>query len=154
MTLAAQQAALMAALAGSAPPPAGFDATRVRSAAAVLAAKRARAVARAWPGVRTMLGDRFGARFARYAATVPLPAQGGPLADGRAFVRCLARDMALPDDVRLQVLAIDVRYRRTHAGLAPRRWPAARATWLPQARSAVVAIGTRRFWLVLPRLRR
>ena len=154
MTLADQQAALVAALAGTAPAPAGFDADRIRAATDTLAFKRARAVARAWPSVHTMLGADFRERFAAYAATTPLPAQGGPLADGRRFVRFLAKQMPLSDGTRLQALSIDVHYRQTVEGLERRYWPNVGAAWLPDSHNAVVALGSHRFRLVLPRLRR
>lgn len=153
-TLAEQQAALVAALAGIGDVPAGFDATRVKAAASALAFKRARAVAHAWPSLRAMLGDDFRACFAAYAATAPIPQQGGPLADGRRFARYLATRMPLTDEARLQALSIDLRYRHTSAGLQPRRWPHIRVAWLGNARCVVVAGGDRRFSLRLPRLGR
>src|SRR4051812_48216047 len=84
--LAQKQAELVAALARQAAPPAGFNADRVRAAAASLAGKRRHAVARAWPSVPAALGERYAERFDTYAATAPLPRLGGPLADGRGFL--------------------------------------------------------------------
>ena len=155
MPLADQQAALLAALAGAGPVPDGFDAARVRAAAEALAFKRARAVANAWPSLRAMLGDDFRETFAAYAAAASLPAHGGALADGRRFVRFIARQLRLSDDARLQALAIDAQYRETDAGLVRRRIPALRAAWLRNRGCAVIAVGDRRFRLEWPpRLRR
>lgn len=119
--LAAEQAALVAALVGRGAPPEGFDARRVGLAAASLAWKRARAAARAWPGLARALGGRFGKVFAAYAGAAPLPRQGGPLADGRAFARWLAARGKLPEAGRLQALAVDLRYANNPDGLALRR---------------------------------
>ena len=143
MTLADQQAALLAALAGNGPVPAGFDAARVRAAADALAFKRARAVAKTWPSLRAMLGDAFRERFAAYAATTPLPLHGGPLADGRGFAHFLANRVQLSDEAKLQVLSIDTRYRVTGSGLISRRWPSVHAAWLRNSDCAVVTFGTR-----------
>jgi len=151
MTLHDQQSALIAALAGNAPVPAGFDAGRVQAAASALAFKRARAVAQAWPSLRVMLGDDFRARFGAYAASTPLPQQGGPLADGLRFVHYLARQMPLADEVKLQQLSVDARYRRTRTGLSPRRYPRIRVAWLAKARCTVIALGAWRFRLQWPR---
>lgn len=152
-SLADQQAALVAALTGNGPIPPGFDAQRVQAAAGALAAKRARAVVQAWPGLRTLLGSGLRVRFDAYAARVPLPELGGPLADGRAFVRALRAQMALTDDVRLQALAVDQRWRVTRRGLVRRRVPRVGFAWLRTLRGVTIAIGTRELRLVLPRLR-
>jgi len=150
LTLAEQQAALVAALAGHGAVPAGFDPARVRAAADALAFKRARAAAQAWPSLRTMLGEEFRARFAVYAATTSLPQQGGPLADGHRFARCLAPHLPLTDAARLQQLSVDMGYRSTPGGLVPRRLPWLGVAWLAQSRRLVVAFGTRRYQLGLP----
>jgi hypothetical protein len=75
--LAAEQARLLQALTGQAPPLADFDADRVRACATALLRKRARAVARAWPGLARALGKAFAGRFAAFAAQTSLPHQGG-----------------------------------------------------------------------------
>jgi len=144
MNLAEQQAALIAALTCTGDVPPGFDPVRVRAAASALAFKRARAVAQAWPGVRVMLGDDFRNRFAAYASTASLPQNGGPLADGRAFVRYLAAWMPLSDDITLQALSFD----------QSRSWLRMRFAWLRDAGCVMVAIGDHRVRLRLPRLRR
>jgi hypothetical protein len=141
--LAEQQAALMAALAGKAPVPAGFDAARVQAAAAALAFKRARAVAQTWPSTRAALGDRFRELFADYAIRTPLAQDGGPLADGRRFVQDLSRHTRLTDATLMQALSFDTRYRFTAQGAARRRWPALRCAWLWQSRTLAVAFGER-----------
>jgi hypothetical protein len=154
MTFAEQQATLIAALAGKAPVPPGFDATRVQAAAAALAFKRARAVAQTWPGVRAALGDGFRELFADYAVRTPLMQEGGPLADGRRFVRDISRHTRLTDETVMQAVSFDARYRLTPQGAARRRWPAIRCAWLWQSRSLAVAVGARIYRLnPLPRPR-
>jgi hypothetical protein len=143
--LAARQAELVAALAGRVAPPAGFDVGRLQAAASSLATKRLRAVARAWPGVAAALGDRFGECFRAFAGTSPPPAAGGPLADGRAFLRWLAAREELPEAGRLQALAVDLRFAEGPNGLAPRRWPALKIALLRNPRRLV--IGLRLPWL-------
>jgi hypothetical protein len=140
--------------------PAGFDAVRLRVAAASLARKRARAAARAWPGLARSLGRGFGELFAAYAEAVPLPRDGGPLADGRAFARWLAARGQLPEAGRLQALAVDLRYAGNADGLLPRRWSTCKTAWLPQSRRLIVAVWLPwhgEYWLSIPlgpRLRR
>ncbi len=152
--LAAQQATLVSALMARGEPPADFDGTRLRAAIVSLARKRARAVARAWPGLALELGRCLDERFAAYAADVPLPRAGGPLADGRAFARWLADRGELPEVGRLQALAVDLRFASTGSGLLPRRGPTCRIAWLRRSRRLVVAVrlpwlGER--WLSFPR---
>src|SRR5262249_21392119 len=101
--LGALQGELVEALVGDGPAPAGFDAGRLRAAAASLAVKRRRAAARAWRGLAAALGGPFAERFDAFAATTPLPRDGGPLADGRVFLRWLGKT-ELPEEVRLQAL--------------------------------------------------
>jgi hypothetical protein len=110
--------------------------------------------AQAWPSLRAMLGDDFRLLFAAYAETAPLPQQGGPLADGRRFVRHVAARIRLTDDPRMQALSVDLRYRQTSAGLLRRRWPQLRFAWLPGARRLVVGFGDSSFRLRLPCLGR
>jgi hypothetical protein len=143
--LAARQAELVSALTGAGPAPASFDADRVAAAAEALGRKRARAAARAWPTLAAALGDRFAELFADYARTAPLPRRGGPLADGRAFVRRLTAASRLPDEARLQVLAVDLEYAGSADGLVPRRGPAIQAAWLRGSRRLI--LGVRLPWL-------
>jgi len=151
--LSAQQAELLRALAGDGPPPADFDAARLRATAEALASKRAQAVARAWPALAGALADRFREHFDRHARQSPLPEVGGPLADGRSFARMLARQRELPDAGRREALAVDLHFRSTRRGLVPRRGPAVAATFLREARRLIVAVrlpwlGAR--WLSIP----
>jgi hypothetical protein len=138
--LATQQAALVTALVARGAPPPDFDRACLQAAAASLGHKRARAAARAWPALARTLGLRFDELFATYAAAAPLPRQGGPLADGRAFARWLAARRELPEAGRLQALAVDLRYTGNSDGLVPRRWPTWRLTWLPQSRRLIAAV--------------
>jgi hypothetical protein len=147
---AALEAQLVRALTGQGEPPEGFDPARVQAAAEALARKRARAVARAWPALTRALADSYGKRFAAFAATRPVPREGGPLADGRAFARWLAAAGELPDPGRLEALAVDLRYARCGGGLVPRRGPVLRAARLRHARRLVLALrmpGLGEWWL-------
>jgi hypothetical protein len=137
--LAARQAELVRALTGQGEPPAGFDPARLLAAARSLARKRMREVARAWPALSGSLGDTFAARFRDFAAVTPSPTEGGPLADGRAFVRTLAAG-EWTDAARLEVLAVDLHWRSCPRGLSPRRGPFLTAARLRQARRLVVAL--------------
>jgi hypothetical protein len=151
--LAARLAELVRALMHGGEPAAAWDAARLRATVEALAAKRAQAVARAWPGLAAGLGERFRPHFERFAARVPLPHVGGPLADGRAFARQLARLGELSDAGRLEALAVDLHYRARGSGLVPRRGPALAWTLLRQPRRLVVAVrlpGLGERWLNIP----
>jgi hypothetical protein len=138
--LAARQAELVRALTGQGDPPPACDAARLRATAESLAAKRAQAVARAWPELVAGLGDQWRQRFDAFAARVPLPHEGGPLADGRAFAHWLARLGELSDAGRLEGLAVDLHYRARAGGLVPRSGPALVWAWLRQSGRLVVAV--------------
>jgi hypothetical protein len=127
--LAARQAELVRALTGQGATPQGFAPERLQAAAVSLEKKRLREVALAWPALVQALGEDFGPRFRAFAARTPLPPAGGPLADGRAFARTLA-PQEWTDDLRLAVLAADLRRRRPGVAVARLR----------QARRLVVAI--------------
>jgi hypothetical protein len=138
--LAAQQAEVLRALTGQAPPPADFDEARLGATADALVSKRAQAVARAWPGLAAGLGERFRERFDYFAKHWPLPHEGGPLADGRTFARMLARLGELSDDGRREALAVDIHFKMSERGLVPRRGPAVSWTLLRQPHRLVVAV--------------
>jgi hypothetical protein len=93
VTLADEQAALVAALvAGGAPPP-GFDATRLDAARDALLRKRAGEVAAAWPVLAASLGPQWTATFTGWARGRP---PGGALRDGWDLARELATAGRLP----------------------------------------------------------
>jgi hypothetical protein len=156
--LAQDQAALIAALAARREPPPGFDTARLQAAADSLASKRARAAARAWPGLAESFGARYQALFLDYSAQTTLPRDGGPLADARAFVRYLQSRNELTDDVRQQILTVDLRFKLTSHGLVPRRLPSCRIAWFRSQQLLVVGIwspvfGERSFALTFGRRR-
>jgi hypothetical protein len=122
--LALMQAQLVRGLVGHGTLPADFDVVRLEAASEALATKRARAVVQAWPGLAQALGESFAELFAGYAGPEGIPHRGGPLADGRAFVRYLSKVGSLPDAGRLQALWVDLHYRSCRDGLRPRRLPA------------------------------
>jgi hypothetical protein len=143
--LAAEQAALVRALVGGGPVPAGFDPERVRATAAALGRKRAGEVARAWPLLAAELGDDFGEWFLAFAARRPPPRRGGALADGLAFARALARAGRLPANARPEAMVA-----AAHLSTRPARLAAAVAG--PPRRLVVTvrapALGDR--WLSVP----
>jgi len=138
--LARAQAELLACLTKGGPPPAGFDGERLRVAAAALADKRRREVAHAWPALARALGEDFAPLFYDFAARVPYPARGGPLADGRAFARDLQACGALSAGGRLEALRIDLEYATIPGGLVRRRGPALRLALAREPRRLVVGI--------------
>ena len=157
--LAAMQAVLLQALTGSGVVPEGFDASRIHAAGESLASKRMRSAGRAWPALAASLGAEFALRFAAFAAMNPLPGQGGPLADGRAFARSLTSrggvSPRLSDGARLEIIAVDLRFRSAgrEGGLVTRRGFAAKVALLHTAREGVLAVRLPYFgerWLSLP----
>jgi hypothetical protein len=138
--LAAAQAGLLRALVGHAPPPPGLDDSQVAAAAEALLAKRRHAVARAWPSLIQALGARFQERFDAFARSAPLPSLGGPLADGRAFVRALARERPLPEAVLRQALAVDLRWAWQQEGLVPRRGLSGVQAVLPTSHRRLIGV--------------
>jgi hypothetical protein len=138
--LAARQAELVCALAGKGGAPSGFDAARLHAASVALARKRRSVVARAWPALPAALGEHYAERFDAYAQTTPLPRVGGPLADGRAFLRWLAAAGVDVAAFSLPALAVDLRYRTIEDGLVPRRGPALKATIVRAPRRLVIAL--------------
>jgi hypothetical protein len=119
VTLADDQAALVAALVAGGGSPPGFDTARLDATRAALLRKRAGEVAAAWPALAAGVGPRWPVAFARWAAGRP-PA--GALRDGRDFARHLAEVGALPAAARAELRARE------------RRWVwAARARGYPSA---------------------
>lgn len=151
--LAKAQAELVNALLGKDSVPAGFDASRLRAAEMALAAKRACEAAQTWPDLCRDLGERFTELFAAYAAVTPYPACGGPLADGRAFIRYLQARMDLPPAARLEAMRVDLFFVRRRDGLVPRHGPVLRVALLSHPRRLILAwrlpwLGAH--WLCIP----
>jgi len=119
--LAQAQAALARALAQGEAVPAGFDAERVHETARALLSKRRRWVERTWPRLAAALGESFRVRFETWARVHPMELEASPLADGRRFAGSLLSTGAFPDEARDELLAFEVRYRLTEAGLMARR---------------------------------
>ena len=91
MTLADQQAALVAALVAGAGVPEGFDPHRVRATRAALLRKRAGEVAGAWPLLAAAYGAGWTTPFSAWAGGRP---PNGSLRDGWDFAR--AQGAGLP----------------------------------------------------------
>jgi hypothetical protein len=121
--LARMQSQLVGALVAGDAVPAEFDRERLAAAAEALSRKRERAVARAWPRLARALSDEFAAGFASYASAHPLPCDGSPLADGRAFIAWLERAGLAADEARLEALAFDARHRIRQGRIIERRTP-------------------------------
>lgn len=117
VTLAARQAALVAALTAGAPVPPGFDAHLVEIARAALLGKRARAAARHWPQLAGALGAGWTAEFTEWAAERPTR---GSLRDGWDLARDLAARDALPLAAGAELAAREATWRYDGSS-APRR---------------------------------
>lgn len=154
--LARRQVELVSALVGEEPPPHGFDPARVRTAAAGLRAKRAHAIARAWPRLARALGPELAAEVERHARRLPSAPASGPLGDGRALARSLAAEGRLPWEGRLELLAADLRYRWPAGGRRLPRRAGAAVAWRRSPAGLVVAVrlpGLGERWLRLPTTR-
>ena len=152
-SLAAAQADLIRAIAIPSAAPPGFDTARLEVAARALVSKRSRAAARAWPALAGALGEQWREQFHAFAQTSPCPREGGPVADGYAFARFLRHAGKLPEEALLEVLAVELRYRRVAGGLRARRGLAACASLVGSRRRLILAVrlpfmGER--WLSLP----
>lgn len=113
----AQEALVRALVDPAAPVPEGFDAARVRAAAEALGSKRMRAASKAWPRLASALGASFATLFDAWARGTDGPPPDGAHADAAAFGRHLAEHGQLPDDVRPDLVALDL-----HAGARVRAW--------------------------------
>jgi hypothetical protein len=120
MRLEDLQAQLVRALMDQGEPPDGFDAARLAMAACSLINKRLRESARAWPALARCLGERYAERFRESARVTPPPAEGGPLADGRAFLQTIPIT-ELDEEARREGLLVDLHWRTTRGGLKRRR---------------------------------
>ena len=107
MSLAEDQAALVAALVAGGGPPPGFDTARLDATRAALLRKRAGEVAAAWPVLAASLGPQWPDTFARWAAGRP-PA--GARHDGLALARELAAAGRLPAGARAELRARQRRF--------------------------------------------
>lgn len=144
-SLAARQAALVAALTAGAPVPPGFDRRLVGAARAALLRKRAGEVARHWPLLAAGLGSDWPTVFADWAARRPTQ---GSLRDGWDLARSLVAQGRLPEPAEVELTVREVTWRYDGRG-APRRrrLPALRRT----GRTLVVQIAGRIRVLTLDR---
>ena len=138
--VAAAQRELIRALVSNGELPPEFDCSRVRAAADALLQKRAKSVARVWPGLAHSLGASFHEQFSHYAEARPVLRDGGPLADGREFARLLSQDAALSDDAIVEVLTFDLRYRVAGSKVVARRGLSFCAGLLKQSHRLIVAV--------------
>lgn len=117
MTLAARQAALVAALTSGAAVPAGFDARLVEAARVALLRKRAGEVARHWPSLAAAHGPEWISAWSAWAAARPTR---GSLRDGWDLARDLLGRGALPPAARAE-LAVRESALHYDGETAPRR---------------------------------
>lgn len=150
--LARRQAELLSAVLGQNTDLPGFDTRQVRTAAASLQGKRVRAIARAWPRLAAALGPDFGCQVGLHVDEHPSPPAGGALSDGQAFARDLAARACLPWEGRLELLAVELRWRFAEDGRRrQRRFGAGLAVGRPfRLAVAVRAPGVGERWLRLP----
>jgi hypothetical protein len=143
--VASEQQSFLAALVSTSEAPIGVDQAKFVAAKEALLRKRARSVAKSWPGLARDLGALFFEDFSAFAEGEPVPQQGGPLADGFAFARWWARSNSLSEAARLEILAVRLQYVQCRAGLVPRRSPAMVCRVFQGPRRLV--IGVRLPWL-------
>lgn len=126
--------------------PVGLDPSRLDLTAQLLAHKRERIVARAWPNLAAAMGPAaFRWRFDEYAQKHPL-LQTGAQDDGMAFMRYLSATDVLPDAGRLEWL--HARLRRTWFAIAYLRQSRKLAVGfrLPRGGRRIVQMRTRLSW--------
>jgi len=125
----------------------------VRTAATGLRAKRAHAIAKAWPRLARALGPDLDSEVERHVRRLPSAPASGPLGDGRALARTLAAEGRLPWEGRLELLAAELRYRWPADGRRLVRRAGAAAAWRRSPAGLVVAVrlpGLGERWLRLP----
>jgi hypothetical protein len=143
--LASEQHSFLGALVSTMNAPAGVDPAKFATAKEALLRKRARSVAKCWPGLARDLGPSFFEQFRAFAEVEPLPQRGGSLADGLAFARRWARLNSLSDAARMEILAVRLQYAHRRTGLVPRRGLAAVCAIFQGPHR--LAIGVRLPWL-------
>ena len=123
-SLAARQAALVAALTSGAAVPPGFDDRLVEVARVALLRKRAGEVARQWPELAQALGAGWWRCWSAWAATRPTQ---GSLRDGWDLARSLAARGELPAAAGAELAAREAALAYDgKASPRPRRGPAVR----------------------------
>jgi uncharacterized protein (UPF0276 family) len=147
----AAQRSLVRALLGGGAVPAGFDPHRLTATAHALRHKRAREMAKAWPGFAAAYGDRFEHDAATWLTGRPFGRSSA--ADGAAFLHART-DRAVSPGARAEILLARARFtvrgrpRRRRLGLAVTRTGAAGGP------AAVLVIGRRTWRRSLRRFRR
>jgi hypothetical protein len=123
MTLADDQASLVAALVAGGPLPDGFATERVRVAREALLRKRSGEVAAAWPVLAANLGPQWTVEFREWARD---RTPNGSYRDGLEFARYLDEAGRLPEAARDEL-------RATSAG---RWWRSTTRRWSARLRRA------------------
>jgi hypothetical protein len=141
--LQARQLQLLQALRGGTLPD-GFDAAAVQRCGQSLIRKRTREAARALPAHSRWLERLWVPQFARFAIEQPAPSQGGPMADGLAFLRWLQVQSLIeqpaPRNVRVEAFFVRLRWKSTPDGAEPRRGPRIRLAFFTDRPRMLLAI--------------
>jgi hypothetical protein len=116
MSLADEQAELVAALVAGGPLPAGFDASRVGAAREALLRKRSGEVAAVWPILAASLSPQWTVVFTTWARDRP---PGGALRDGWDLARHLSAEGRLSSAAADELRARQAYWR--YDGLRPPR---------------------------------
>jgi hypothetical protein len=148
--LGLQQAELVASLTSLGPTPNRMALQRVAATRQLLALKRVRIVARAWPSLRQALGLDFERVALAALAAVPMAARFHAVADGLAVAEHCRDTGVINDAVRLALLEVRVTWNSTGSVLGPRRWPWLGITKLRDSGRLAVAVRLRRthVWLL------
>jgi hypothetical protein len=133
--LAVRQAALVAALVGAGPDPAGIPGDRLRASREALLRKRAGDVARVWPELARSQGTRWQEVFGAWVLGRYPP---GSLRDGWDLARALAADLPSAAVAELSAREALLHYDGASAP-RPRRLPAIRLA----GRAVIMQVGGR-----------
>lgn len=121
--LGVHETELLGALTRSRSAPPGMDPHRVAVTRRQLALKRLRIVARAWPGLRQLLGQDLERVGLDVLAEIPMAARHHAVADGLAIVEhCCETDQG-GDAARIALLDVRAHWIVRADSIRPRRWP-------------------------------
>lgn len=123
LRLGLQQAELVASLTSLGPTPKRMALQRVAATRQLLALKRVRVVARAWPSLRQALGVDFERIALAALAAVPMAARFHAVVDGLAVAEYCRDTGVINDAVRLALLDFSVSWSSAGNVVRRRKWP-------------------------------
>ena len=135
--LAAAEAEFLRSLSTGGAYPPGSDPRGMRATSQILWAKRVRTMARAWPELAKLLGNRLNERATQLLAGIELPPGDHAVEDGLMLARHLE---PIPDSIRLRMLDVKLRYRWQRGHLVRRSRPAVACIYLPQSGRLICAV--------------